>query len=313
MAALLTSQVLYPSGDGSSTVAESTYELQRCRDLRSAHEYSKKLNTWNERTNTAKTCPRSLSEGSDWIVHDLPVCSINCAAPIACLVNDKCRCTRDRCGDEELSGNLPPQEITSHSLKLSLDYGKMPGRTFTPAVRDLPLKEDDLSIARRVELLPWDIVIQPSARQAFSLPVAELPKGHVVALPAEVDTHMQSAECYDVAKAEVPTMGDHYMWQALAQRAVLVEDADFAYIPYYQGCYYNYLKENTYKKLADTVAIAETQIVLSDRLRASNIVVPFTHDWGSVSHALSEELPALTYALTYNVYHHLVHWLVATS
>ena len=35
---------------------------------------------------------------------------------------------------------------------------------------------------------------------------------------------------------------------------------------------------NTFRKLAETVEEAETQITLSDRLLASNIVLPFTHD-----------------------------------
>jgi len=35
---------------------------------------------------------------------------------------------------------------------------------------------------------------------------------------------------------------------------------------------------NTFRKLAETVEEAETQITLSARLLASNIVLPFTHD-----------------------------------
>lgn len=275
--------MLYPSSDGSNSVAESTYELAKCRDLRSAHEYSKKLNTWNEKSATSQTCPRSLGEGSDWLVHDLPVCSINCDAPITCLVNDKCRCTRDRCGDEK-EAQTSPQSWAAFSLSLSVDYARMAGGTISPAVREVDNATKSETLQEQVESLPWDAVIQPSARHVFSLPLEALPQGYVVELPEDVDTHMQNASCYDINKAEVPAMGDHYLFTALEQRSVEIEDADFAFIPYYQGCYFNYLHENTYKKLADSVAVAETQIILSEKLKASNIVVPFTHDWGSVSH-----------------------------
>lgn len=283
---MLTSQVLYPSADGSNSVAESTYELQRCRDLRSAHEYSKKLSNWNEKTSTARTCPRSMGEGSDWLVHDLPICSINCDAPISCLVNDKCRCTRDRCGDEKPS-DPSRQDWAAFSLGLSIDYNRMPGEHTGPAVRDVENSTMTKSLKEQVDDLPWDAVILPGARHVFSLPIDALPKAYVVELPENVDTHMQNVSCYDVNKAEVPTTGDHYLSQALELRHANMEDADFAFIPYYQGCYFNYLHENTYKKLADSVAVAETQIILSDKLKASNIVIPFTHDWGSVSKTLS--------------------------
>lgn len=151
-----------------------------------------------------------------------------------------------------------------------------------PAVREVDNATKTETLREQVEALPWDAVIQPNARHTFSLPLDALPQGHVVDLPDDVDTHMLNASCYDVNKADVPTAGDHYLTKALEERSVEIEDADFAVIPYYQGCYFNYLHENTYKKLADSVAVAETQIILSDKLVASNIVVPFTHDWGSV-------------------------------
>lgn len=159
----------------------------------------------------------------------------------------------------------------------------MAGGTILPAVREIDNATKSETLREHVENLPWEAVIQPSARHVFSLPLEALPKGYVVELPEDVDTHMQNASCYDISKSEVPAMGDHYLFTALEQRSVDIEDADFAFIPYYQGCYFNYLHENTYKKLADSVAVAETQIILSEKLKASNIVVPFTHDWGSVS------------------------------
>jgi hypothetical protein len=250
--------------------------------LRSAHEYSKKLNSWNEKSSTSRTCPRPTSEGSEWIVHDLPICSINCDAPVSCLVNDRCRCTRDRCSDEKAAEPSPSEKV-AYGLELSYSYAKAADSKVQQAVNDLDEQTNQASLQQKVQDLPWDAVIQPSARHVFSLSVTELPKVHVVPLPETVDNHMQDAACYDVNKAAVPTTGDHFMGMALEERSVLVDEADFAFIPYYQGCYFNYLHENTYKKLADTVAVAETQIVLSDRLKASNIVLPFTHDWGSVS------------------------------
>lgn len=159
----------------------------------------------------------------------------------------------------------------------------MPGDNAGPAVRELDNSTASQTLKEQVDSLPWDAVIEPLARHVFSLPVDALPKPYMVELPEDVDTHMQNASCYDVNKAEVPTTGDHYLAVALEERSVAEDEADFAFIPYYQGCYFNYLHENTYKKLADSVAVAETQIVLSDKMKASNIVVPFTHDWGSVS------------------------------
>ena len=48
-----------------------------------------------------------------------------------------------------------------------------------------------------------------------------------------------------------------------------------------QGCYYNYLQENTFKKLASTVAHAETVLASSPEITGDRLVIPFTHDYGS--------------------------------
>ena len=165
---------------------------------------------------------------------------------------------------------------------LGFDYSKS-GNLDDAAVKNLPSANRKPSLLDMVNDLQWDVVIQPGARQVFSLPISALPKAHVLELPHDIDDHMGAPACHDLAKAEVPSMADHFLIEALRQRNTANEDADFAIIPYYQGCYYNYLKQNTFKKLAETVAHAETQITFNDRLRASNIVVPVLHDWGSVS------------------------------
>lgn len=102
----------------------------------------------------------------------------------------------------------------------------------------------------------------------------------------------------------MPFSSDHVIIEALRERSQPLNSSDFAVVPYYQGalararcdqccaelssgCYFNYVNENTYKKLADTVAFAETQIPLSETTLASNIVVPFTHDVRLVHHYLS--------------------------
>merc|ERR1711939_1084845 len=75
--------------------------------------------------------------------------------------------------------------------------------------------------------------------------------------------------------------GDHVIVEALRNRSVSIDEADFVMVPFYQGCYYNYLQENTFRKLADTVGFAETQIAGYDHITAGRVVVPFTHDFGS--------------------------------
>lgn len=45
-----------------------------------------------------------------------------------------------------------------------------------------------------------------------------------------------------------------------------------------QGCYYNYLQENTFRKLADTVDFAQSRL---EHITASKVVVPFSHHFGS--------------------------------
>ena len=244
-----------------------------------------------------------MSEGSDWFVHDLPICNIDCNAPVTCLVNDKCRCARNTCGEEPIlspkGGSLQNRDDLSFGYAESRNLDK-------PAVKDLATDRTALSLQALVDDLPWDRVIRPEARQLFSLPVSAFASGHILDLPHDIDDHMAEPACYDLSKADVPTMADHFLVQAFSKRAAAIDEADFAVIPYYQGCYYNYLKHNTYKKLADTVSYAETQITFSEQLRASNIVVPFLHDWGSVRsrQSLISELRA-------NPTRSIVHWLVA--
>jgi len=223
-------------------------------------------------------------------VHDLPICSVDCDAPISSLVTDRCRCARDRCPEQTSSTSQDARGTVGLSNDLSYPYGQQKGKV-EDNVEKVDAEHTATTLQQQVDALPWEAVILPGARQTFSLPLSALPKGHVVGLEPEIDTHLLNEACYDLTKAEVPTVGDHLLTKALQERSTPLDDADFAIIPFYQGCYYNYLKENTYKKLADSVASGETQIVLSDRLRASNIVIPFTHDWGSVSYSRPRTVP----------------------
>lgn len=246
------------------------------------------------------TCPRSLSEGSDWFMHDLPICNSDCNAPIPCLVTDKCRCATTACGDEPSEVKAGRSQQISDALTYHYGEQLFIGKA---AIKDVEKAVKQQNLVEQVGALPWDVVIQPSARDLFSQSLSSLPKGHVLELPHAIDNHMAEPACYDLAKADVPTMADHFLIQGLQQHSPAMDDADFVTIPFYQGCYYNYLKQNTYKKLADTVAHAETQIAFNEKLRASNIVIPFLHDWGSVSDAVVVWWSRADYL-------YAVHWMV---
>jgi hypothetical protein len=101
---------------------------------------------------------------------------------------------------------------------------------------------------------------------------------------SDVDTHLTVPACHvlDPDKETSTYIADHLLIAALQERNVEMADADFAVIPFYQGCYEAVLKDNTYHKLAIAVQNAEMQLLITDKLKASNIVIPFTHDWGSV-------------------------------
>ncbi|GAA6016582.1 hypothetical protein JCM10207_002849 [Rhodosporidiobolus poonsookiae] len=258
---LLTSQVSYPSEDGRTTLPESTYAVKRCQDLRAEHDRITKL---QQRLKTPREdlCFPKYGEASSWKIKELQTCSSDCSAPIACLASDQCKCTRDRCGDPRADGPFPA--VAHTELK------SYPAATPKPQ-----------SLVERSAAIPWDSLILPGAKDAFSLGVDKLPKGHVVSLPESIDNHLKSPMCYDLDKSPLPFMGDHYLIEALRNKSISIDEAEFVVVPYFQGCYYNYLQENTFKKLADTVGYAETRIAAAPHITADRIVIPFTHDFGS--------------------------------
>ncbi|GAA5985146.1 hypothetical protein JCM11641_005464 [Rhodosporidiobolus odoratus] len=259
---LLISQVSYPSEDGRTTLAESTLAVQRCQDLRGEHDRIGKL---QQRFKLASDdlCHSSYGEATSWGSKDHQTCSVDCSAPVTCIATEECKCTRDRCGDSREDSPFPS---VSYTDRLS----------FPPDTSAKPQ-----TLADRVTSIPWDALILPGAKDAFSLGFDKLPKGHVVSLPESIDNHLQSPACYDIDKSPLPFMGDHYVVQAFRNKTVDINEADFVVVPYFQGCYYNYLQENTFKKLADTVGYAETRIAAAPQITAGRIVVPFTHDFGS--------------------------------
>ncbi|GAA5987842.1 hypothetical protein JCM5350_003168 [Sporobolomyces pararoseus] len=259
---LLTSQVSYPSEDGRTTLAASTLATKRCLDLRSEHDQIVKLEK-NIKSFTSKSCRSTYGDVNAWAPKDLPTCAVDCSAPLPCVASETCKCTRDRCGDARANGPFPSIAYTEQ-----LSY-------------PTPEKKPELTLTERVNSITWDSLILPGAKDAFRLGFDKLPQTHVIELPDTIDNHMKSAACYDLEKSPLPFMGDHFLVEALRNRSVPLDKAEFVMIPYYQGCTFNYLQENTFKKLADTVSYAERSIAASSKISAEQIVVPFTHDFGS--------------------------------
>lgn len=210
------------------------------------------------------TCTPKRANADTWAKKDSPICHIDCTAPLPCMASKTCKCTRDRCGDKTSKGPFPGVRYTD-LLSFAQDAKEDEGQT----------------LKQKVEALPLDNLILPGAKHAVATPIDDLPRAHVVALPESIDTHLKDPACYDLAKSPLPFMGDHFMVEALRNESVAIEEADFVVVPYYQGCYYNYLQENTFKKLADTMGYAEQRIAAAPQISGSKIVVPFTHDFGS--------------------------------
>ncbi|BGP13960.1 hypothetical protein JCM10213_005544 [Rhodosporidiobolus nylandii] len=259
---LLTSQVAYPSDDGRTTLSESTLATKRCLDLRAEHDRIVKVQQ-RLKAGADDVCHPSYGEAMSWGAKDLQTCSVDCSAPVPCIATEECKCTRDRCGDSRSASPFPS---VAHTTR----------KSFPAATVAKPQ-----TLADRAAAIPWDALILPGAKDAFNLGFDKLPKGHVVSLPDSIDNHLKSPMCYDIDKSPLPFMGDHYLVEALRNKSISIEDADFVIVPYFQGCYYNYLQENTFKKLADTVGYAETRIAAAPHITADRIVVPFTHDFGS--------------------------------
>ncbi|GAA5884240.1 hypothetical protein JCM16303_002422 [Sporobolomyces ruberrimus] len=259
---LLTSQVTYPSEDGRTTLAASTLATKRCGDLRAEHDQIVKLEK-NLKAPSGKICHSTYGDVNAWSPKDLPTCAVDCSAPLPCVASEACKCTRDRCGDSRAKGPFPSVAFTE--------------QTSFPT----PEKKPQLSLTDRVNSITWDSLILPSAKDAFRLKLDALPNAHVIELPQTIDNHLKKAACYDLEKSPLPFMGDHFLVEALRNRSVALDKAEFVMIPYYQGCTFNYLQENTFKKLAETVSYAERSIAASSKISAEQIVVPFTHDFGS--------------------------------
>ncbi|BGP53963.1 hypothetical protein JCM8202v2_001535 [Rhodotorula sphaerocarpa] len=263
---LLTSQVIFPSDDGRTTLSQSTLATQKCRELRAQHDRITKLLPRVSRDVPAKDmCKAKYSEAMTWTVKDAQTCPTDCEAPLPCIATEDCKCTRDRCGDPRGAGPFP---AVAHSDQKSYPQPKEAVALST-------------SLADRVAQIPWDALLLPVAQTIVHLGTDHLPKAHVVELPDTVDTHLNSPACTDIDKSPLPFMADHYLIEALKTRSVSLDEAQFVMIPYYQGCYYNYLLENTFKKLASTVAHAETVLAASPDIKGDQLVIPFTHDYGS--------------------------------
>jgi hypothetical protein len=213
--ALLTSQVSYPSEDGRTTLAASTLATKRCGDLRSEHDQIVKLEK-NIKSFTSKSCRSTYGDVNAWSPKDLPTCAVDCSAPLPCVASETCKCTRDRCGDPRANGPFP-----------SIAYTE---QTSFPAVE----KKPELSLTDRVNSLTWDSLILPGAKDAFRLGFDKLPQTHVIELPDTIDNHLKSAACYDLDKSPLPFMGDHFLVEALRNRSVPLDKAEFVMIPYYQ-------------------------------------------------------------------------------
>lgn len=306
---LITSQVTFATSEGKTTLASSTLALQRCHGLRAEHERLLAVQAALKRAKGAKFCEPHRGEANSWTASEYTTCSSDCEAPLACLASDKCKCTRDRCGN---TGRLSPFPKVAYTDEVSFDGGQasaggeplrkrkwhLPGKKRAPVAK-AKVKAAELTLSQKVAALPWDGLILPGARAAFNLKLDELPSVHVVALPASIDDHLETPSCWNLDKAALPLMGDHYLVEALRNVSVPIGESDFAVVPFYQGCYYNRPDHNTFKKLAETWDYAEGRLAGADQIVGSRIVVPFTHDYGSctgwwprLEEALGKEPPS---------------------
>lgn len=196
---------------------ESTHSLRRCADLRSEHDRLSKVMDRISRP-VQKTCSHIRGQADDWSVKDLPICQIDCKAPLVCVSSKKCRCASDRCGQRQRVSPFPDYQYTNKT-------------TYPPAT-----SFEVLTLKERVENIAWDSLILPAARPWFRKSIDQLPKGHVIEISKRVDTHLESSSCYDIDKAPLPFLGDHFMIEALRNRSIPANEADFAMIPFYQVC-----------------------------------------------------------------------------
>lgn len=215
--AVLTSQVTYPSEDGRTTLSDSTLSVKRCADLRSEHDQLVKLQRFLASSRSDTLCSPDRGTAHEWTPKDLPTCHIDCTGPFVCMASETCKCTRDRCGDKLADGPFP-----------SIRYSTRKSFNDTDAPTSPP------SLTERVEAIPWESLILPGARRAFATPLDDLPAAHVIDLPETIDNHLTSSACWNLEKSPLPFMGDHFMVEALRNRSVSMDEADFVIVPYYQ-------------------------------------------------------------------------------
>lgn len=163
-------------------------------------------------------CSPPRGEATSWSPRKLPICSVDCSAPLACVATDKCRCTRDRCGN---SNSKSP--FNSHTPAGRISFGVTS-----------PDSERDVDLEARVKSIALDSLILPGAKNAFATSLENLPKAHVLVLPKAVDNHLQSEACWKTSSSRLPFTGDHLLIEAFRNRSVAIDAADFALLPYYQ-------------------------------------------------------------------------------
>lgn len=218
---LLTSQVEYPPEDGRTSLIDSTLSTHRCLDLRAQHERITKVQGPLLLRKSKDTCQVERGEAVDWSAKDTKTCMIDCTAPLKCIARDGCKCTRDRCGaTSNRDGPFPRVAYTNR-------------RSFDDLSKE-PDQRPKSRLLRRIEELHWDKLVLPAARGAFNSPLRSLPQAHVVDLPTTIDTHLQSEACYKLEKSPLPFMGDHVIVEALRNRSVSIDEADFVMVPFYQ-------------------------------------------------------------------------------
>lgn len=304
---LITSLVTFPTAQGKTTLESSTLALQRCHGLRAEHTRLLAIQGALKRSKAATFCSPHRGEASSWTASEYATCSSDCGAPLACLASERCKCTRDRCGNSGRGVTFPEVAGTG---RVSFEVGKAgeelrrkrgwhgAGGKRAP-VKGAKEATAELTLKQKVEALPWEGLILPGARAAFDLPLDKLPAVHVVDLPPSIDDHLQTPSCWNLDKAARPMMGDHLLVESLRNVSVPIEDSEFAVVPFYQGCYANRPDGNTFKKLAETWEYAEGRLAGADQIVGSRIVVPFTDDygsctgwWPSLQEALGKEPPA---------------------
>lgn len=207
-------------------MSDSTHSLQRCQGLRADHERLTKIMQDLAKSSSRGVCKHKRGEADGWSIKELPICQNDCSAPLVCMASKKCRCASDRCGN--LRANAPfPAYLDSNKVTFPL-----------PTTVEVP------TIKERVEAVSWDSLILPAARRWFNKDVDDLPRGHVIDIPRTVDTHLDSPSCYQLDKAPLPFMGDHFMIEAIRSKGVSADEADFALVPFYQVCPFSLLNVN---------------------------------------------------------------------